>query len=527
MPTERTTPGGYLGDGQMSGSQGRFPPAVPPPQSQWRPEGDVTRPPQQQGAPRWPVQPLSQHQQPPFPPQYQPQPPAVPAQPAHGLGYGQANPQAAPNDAGGPAYGWPPGQHQHSGATQPPQVPGYGHQPLAQPQRPGIDPAAYDLGSYSLPSGHTAAPQPGLRSGRPPQPPREAGQQQWSPQPVDPYPYQPPQTAAPPPAPQGYGYLPPQSAGVPADPREHDAAYDEEVEYEDAPPRRRRWLVAAALIGSVGLGGGMAYVYKTVLAPRGGDSAQVVKAPRDPARVPPTERGGKQLPNATNNTVMNRVPPEGTVAAAGGTTDSTGVRRVSTVPVDRNLAPMPPAPPSAPTGVPGMIVVGAGNNPGMPPPMPPSMPAPSFEQPARAAAPAQAQPRVAAAPTPPPPPARPPPQRAPAPEAAEPPPVRQAATAPAQPAAPRTRPAGYVAVLGYQRSQMEAMRMMADLQQKYEALRDKKLEIVQSDQTARGLGVIYRVVVGPPGSIAPAKEVCQQLYQAGMRQSGCYPLASN
>lgn len=82
-------------------------------------------------------------------------------------------------------------------------------------------------------------------------------------------------------------------------------------------------------------------------------------------------------------------------------------------------------------------------------------------------------------------------------------------------------------MLGYQRSQMEAMRMMADLQQKYEALRDKKLEIVQSDQTARGLGVIYRVVVGPPGSIAPAKEVCQQLYQAGMRQSGCYPLASN
>jgi hypothetical protein len=365
-----------------------------------------------------------------------------------------------------------------------------------------------------------------LRTGRPTQPPRDPAQQQWSPQPVDPYPYPPGQPGAPTQHPQAYGYQPPQTAGVPAAQHERDAAYDEEVEYEEAPPRRRRWLVAAALIGSIGLGGGLAYVYKTAFASKSGDNAQVVKAPREPARVAPTERGGKQLPNTTNNTVMNRVPPEGSVAAAGGTTDSTGVRRVSTVPVDRNLAPLPPAPPTTSSaGVPGMIVVG-GSNAGMPPPFPP----PSFDQQPRAATPPPPQQRVAAAPpSPPPAPVRPAPQRAPAPppEAAEPPPTRQAAVSPAQPAAPRAKPAGYVAVLGYQRTQLEAMKMMADLQQKYEALRDKKLEIVQSDQTSRGLGIIYRVVVGPPGSITPAKNVCQQLYTAGMRQSGCYPLASN
>lgn len=516
----------------MTGSQGRFPPAAPPPNPQWRPESEAARAPQMPSAPRWPPQQQPTQQQP-FPPNYQPQPPSLPAQAGQGHGHGHnqsqshqsqghAGPPAAQQDPGSPGYGWQHDPHSQGHSGQPPPA-GYGYQPQPQfqpPSRVGVDPATYDLGSYSYPAGQPPARPAGLRTGRPTQPSRDPAQQQWSPQPVDPYPYSPTQPGAPAQHPQAYGYQPPQATGVPAAQHERDAAYDEEVEYEEAPPRRRRWLVAAALVGSIGLGGGLAYVYKTAFASKSGDNAQVVKAPREPARVAPTERGGKQLPNSTNNTVMNRVPPEGSVAAAGGTTDSTGVRRVPTVPVDRNLAPLPPAPPTTSTGVPGMIVVG-GNNPGMPAPMPP----PSFEQQPRAVAPPPPQPRVAAAP--PTPPARPAPQRTPAPEAAEPPPARQAAVTPAQPAAPRAKPAGYVAVLGYQRSQLEAMKMMADLQQKYEALRDKKLEIVQSDQSSRGLGVIYRVVVGPPGSITPAKTVCQQLYDAGMRQSGCYPLASN
>lgn len=96
----------------------------------------------------------------------------------------------------------------------------------------------------------------------------------------------------------------------------------------------------------------------------------------------------------------------------------------------------------------------------------------------------------------------------------------------ATPAAERTKPTGHVAVLGYQRSQLDAMKMMADLQQKYEGLRDRKLEIIQSDETPRGLGVIYRIVVGPRSSIAAAREVCTQLQQSGMPPKSCYTLAN-
>lgn len=434
-------------------------------------------------------------------------------------------PASAPHaqQPGTTPFTWQQGQQPY-----PPQPPAHGSPPpgyALPPQAPRHDPATYDLGTYSLPSSQPQAPAPGLRTGRP-QPAADHGQQ-WSPQPVDPYPFGGQQPG--PPLGQQHGYGEQNSHGYgeqtggnhQAGQHEQDAAYDEDVEYEEEPPRRRRWLVAAALIGSIGFGGGLAYAYKTFSGPKNG-AAQVVKAPRDPAKVAPTERGGKQFANTTNSTVMNRVPPEGSVASAGGTTDSTGVRRVSTVPVDRNLAPMPPPPAGA--GVPGMVMVGG------PPPMP-TAPSASFEPPSARLPSPQAQ-RMAAAP--PPPPVvnkQPPAPRTPPPEAAEAPPARPAATktaaVAAAPAVPKVKPAGYVAVLGYQRSQMEAMKMMADLQQKYDALRDKKLEIVQSDQTSRGLGVIYRVVVGPAGSIAPAKEVCQQLFQAGMRPSGCYPLASN
>ena len=285
-------------------------------------------------------------------------------------------------------------------------------------------------------------------------------------------------------------------------------------------------MIAAALVGSIGLGGGIAYGYKTVFAPKSAERTQVVKAPRESAKVAPADRGGKQFANTNNNTVMNRLPAEGSANAAGGTTDSSGVRRVAVVPVDRNAAPMAAPPSNGAAAVPGMMMVGGGN-PGMSGVM--IAPPPSIESPTRNSVPVQSPPqqRVAMAP---PPPARKA-QPAEAQETAAAParriPVAAAERTPAPSAAERVKPAGYVAVLGYQRSQMEAMKMMADLQQKYDALRDKKLEIVQSDQTSRGLGVIYRVVVGPRGSIAPARDLCKQLKDAGMAATGCYPLASN
>ncbi len=492
-----------------------------PPNPQWRHPGEAERVANHgQAQPQWGTPPpgaQANHpnhgQLPPFPPQFQPQPPALPAggyaPPAHPAGQQQQGQQQyvpqqpAPQNA--PPYGYPP-----------------------QQARP--DQGAYDLGSYTMSSGQAPPPHPNtVRSGRPPQPAPETTQQ-WAPQPVEPYPYtgQPQQapTAAPQQAGAGYGYQQQVGANVPAAQHEQDAGYEEEVEYEDPPRRSRKWMIAAALIGSIGLGGGIAYGYKSMFSPKAGDKTQVVKAPREPAKVAPADRGGKQFANTDNSTVMNRLPAEGSANAAGGTTDSSGVRRVSTVPVDRNAGAVPPPSSSGPANVPGMMMVGGGN-PGMAGVM--IAPQPS------ANAPAQPPQRVAVATPPPPPPVRKA-QPVEAPEAAVPTKrlpattVAAAERVPAPPAAERVKPAGpagYVAVLGYQRTQMEAMKMMADLQQKYEALRDKKLEIVQSDQTSRGLGVIYRVVVGPRGSIAPARDICARLKEAGMPNTGCYPLAAN
>jgi hypothetical protein len=301
--------------------------------------------------------------------------------------------------------------------------------------------------------------------------------------------------------------------------------YEDEVEVEEPPPKRGRWLIAAALVGSIGVGSAMAYTYNKMFGGRSvaDGKGQIVRASREPVKVAPADRGGKQFANTDSRVLNNRVPSEGSAAAAGGdtsagTTDSNGVRRVATVPV---------GPASA---VPGMMVVGPNSSNAVPPAMlePPRPPVAAPVPPAPPQVQPQTQPqRVAVAPPPPSPPAPLPPRqpvaRQPAAEAEA--PVKTAAVAPKPPAAERPRAvSGYVAVLGFQKSQIEAMKMMADLQQKYEALRDKRLEVVQSDQSARGLGVIYRVVVGPRGGLTPVRDLCNQLQQAGMPKQGCYPL---
>src|SRR5262245_19617538 len=478
----------------MSGTQGRFPPP-PMPQRQWRQQGENDRVAAhahggQQG---WPAQPAYPHQaaEPawapgppePFPPMPQPGPPPQP-------GY-------APAPRGQP----------------PAMPPGYGH--LAQPNPREPDPAAYDLGSYAIPGPHTGR---GSRQGAM----QDAGGQ-WGSHPADPYAY-PAQSQS-----GGYdadyGY---QQSGAGLHPDQQDYAHDE-GEYDEPPRHSRRWLIVGALVGSIGLGGGMAYAYKHFLAPKSGDQAQVVRAPREPARVAPADRGGKQFAN-TESKLMNRLPTDGAASAGGGETDSTGVRRVPTIPVGRDMAPAASPGTTAQSAVPGMTIVGGSNLPmagagmGGPPPGFQASP-PGFQAPPPPA-------KMAAAP-PPPPPAAPAPRQPVAkappaePEAAA-PVTRGMAARPAAgaPAAEKPKPTGYVAVLGYQRSQLEAMKMMADMQQKYDVLRDRKLEIVQSDETARGLGVIYRVVVGPRGAIAAAREVCTQLLQAGMPPKSCYTLGN-
>src|SRR5262249_51797427 len=130
-------------------------------------------------------------------------------------------------------------------------------------------------------------------------------------------------------------------------------------------------------------------------------------------------------------------------------------------------------------------------------------------------------------PPPPPPPTSEPdedPPAAPPPVVKKGPPVQTAAVpkvAPLPKVNPPTSGLGYVAVLAAKKTRMEAVTAFADLQQKYsEVLGDKSLDVQEADLSARGLGTMYRLVVGPPGSHHAATNVCAQLKSAGY--VGCW-----
>lgn len=87
-----------------------------------------------------------------------------------------------------------------------------------------------------------------------------------------------------------------------------------------------------------------------------------------------------------------------------------------------------------------------------------------------------------------------------------------------------TGTSGYVAVLSSQKSRMDALKAYADLQLKYgDVLTSRTPDVQEADLSARGLGTMYRLVVGPPGSRDAAAGVCSQLKTAGY--AGCWVMA--
>ena len=92
-------------------------------------------------------------------------------------------------------------------------------------------------------------------------------------------------------------------------------------------------------------------------------------------------------------------------------------------------------------------------------------------------------------------------------------------------AAPQTTgTSGYVAVLSSQKSRMDALKAYADLQLKYgDVLTSRTPDVQEADLSARGLGTMYRLVVGPPGSRDAAAGLCTQLKTAGY--AGCWVMA--
>ncbi len=317
---------------------------------------------------------------------------------------------------------------------------------------------------------------------------------------------------------------------------------DDQSEYEDeddeAPRGRRGLIIVAALVGAIGIGGGMAYAYKTFIKPSTGTSAVAkILAPKGPSKTQPADPGGKQFANQDSK-LQSRLgdgsAPAIVPAAPVAAIDSeSGVKRVTTQVIARDGSIVPPQI-QASTPVPGMTIVDGINGPR---PLPPALPQATVAAVNAVAPPVQPsiQPRPLLQ-------ARVPVANAPAAEgpivAAAPPiakklptpkkPVARddlaaagggaaatAVVASAAPAAAKTGGNGFVAVLASKSSRADASKTNTDLEQKFDVLKGKIFDVQEADLTAQGKGVVFRSVVGPPGSREFASGVCSQLKTVG------------
>jgi hypothetical protein len=319
---------------------------------------------------------------------------------------------------------------------------------------------------------------------------------------------------------------------------ETDADFDEILAEEEEPPRRGRrgMMIAAALVGAIGLGGAMAYTYKTFVASSGPRAPVIKAADFGPNKVKPEVPDGKVVPH-TDKKLLNRlgeegtappgrvvVPPTSAPAAAEASDDPNGPRRVKIIPITPGAPVAAPPPPPAttasvpprPAGPPLVSVPGVMLETGPPPsaarvqlPPPPAQPPPKAVQqpPVKVASVAKASPAML------PPPAAEPAVPAQRPAAKTPVPKKTVAVdAPVAPSTSAT--SGYVAVLASKTSRMDALKAFADLQQKYgEVLASKTPDVQEANLGDKG--VRYRSVVGPPGSREAASGVCKQLKTAG------------
>ena len=343
----------------------------------------------------------------------------------------------------------------------------------------------------------------------------------------------------------GSGQLP-----VPESGQQYGADLDDEAdeyEYEEPARSRRGLMIAAALAGAIVVGGGLAYGYKAIVGPTGKDTPPVIKADTGPVKSQPDDPGGRQFAHSDSK-LMGRLDGGSSTSgsARASTLDETdsGVRRVPTIVVGRDGSIAPPSTEPRLPPVPGMTIVNgfAGRSTIMPTEtpqetaqVPPAQQVPAAPRIIAKAEPETPAPAVTAAATPraEPPPVQPaPPTRSPvvrvpsaptptttATRSSNPAPKQQVAAAPAKKA-----PVGYVAVLASQKSRIDALKTFADLQQKYSSVLQNKIPDVQeADLSARGLGTMYRVVVGPPSSREAAADLCGQLKSAGFE--GCWVTA--
>lgn len=327
---------------------------------------------------------------------------------------------------------------------------------------------------------------------------------------------------------------------------ELDQAYDdEEYETEEPPRRSRMFMMVAAIVGAITVGGGLTFGYQTILGNSGSGDPPVIKSAANPSKIKPADAGGKVFAHSDSK-IMGRLG-EGSAGAAtvavasdaaeASEMDANGTRKVSTLVVGRDgsiQAPLPDAPIVAAAldanasgdAVPGLTVVDAlGQN--------------SARTNVAAVAAAPAAPQVVNTPAQKivvsPPPASSQPEVdatgsieedvAPPPIAKKPAvkkvAVASPATTPQAAAAPLSTSNGangYVAVLASvprsSTSRIEALKRFADMQQKYSsALTGKTPDVAEANLGAKG--EYHRLVVGPPASREQASGLCSQLKSQG------------
>jgi hypothetical protein len=318
-----------------------------------------------------------------------------------------------------------------------------------------------------------------------------------------------------------------------------DQSYAEDEPYEEE-PRRSSWKKVAVLVASmVVVGGGLTFAYSSIMGPGNSGPTPVVKGATGPAKVKPSEPGGKQFAHADSK-IMGRLG-EGPQDTAGS--DANGVRKVPVVVVGRDgsIQPPPAAAPESDTraviSVPGLTVIDGLNN-GGPSPSRPAGPSPQQQQKQAASPPVQMvtasepeRPVVVA------PPQQPKKASNLIANAATDPPAavqtkvtapkkeRVAAAAPVV-TGPKPTGAGYVAVLASvpasNSSRIDALKQFADMQQKYGTILQNKTPDVQEANLGEK-GTYHRLLVGPPGSRDAASSVCTQLKAEGY--SGCWVTA--
>jgi hypothetical protein len=88
-------------------------------------------------------------------------------------------------------------------------------------------------------------------------------------------------------------------------------ADEDDLDHEPpAPKRSRKALIAAALVGAIAIGGGGAYLYKSMKGGGVETATPILRADNRPMKEVPGNPGGKQFPNG-EKTIYDRLTPDG------------------------------------------------------------------------------------------------------------------------------------------------------------------------------------------------------------------------